>query len=134
MAAARELVQAAHAADNVKMMMPLLMQQLKPAIVQGRANVEKDYDAIVPQLLQSMAARSDAFAEAVSVVYAHNLTLEELQQLTAFYRSPIGQKFLEKMPMIVQESLAAGQKFGQEVALELRDHMLEELRKRGDVP
>jgi hypothetical protein len=131
MAAARELVVAAHAADNLKNLLPILMQQLKPIIVQGREDVGRDYDAIMPQLLQSMAARSDTFAEAVALVYAHHLTADELKQLTAFYRSPIGQRFLEQMPLIVQESLTAGQKFGQEVAGELREHMLEELRKRG---
>jgi uncharacterized protein len=130
-AAARELVTASRAADQLKTLLPLFMQQLKPAIVQGRAEVARDYDAIMPQLIESMNARSEAFAEGVATVYAHNFTADELHQLTAFYRGPVGQKFLERMPAIAQESLAMGQKFGQEIAGELRSRMIEELRKRG---
>jgi uncharacterized protein len=130
-AAARELVTASRAADQLKTLLPLFMQQLKPAIVQGRAEVARDYDAITPQLIESMNARSEAFAEGVATVYARNFTADELRQLAEFYRGPIGQKFLEKMPVIAQESLAMGQKFGQEIAGELRSRMIDELRKRG---
>ncbi len=130
-AAARELVTASRAADQLNTLLPLFMQQLKPAIVQGRPEVGRDYDAIMPQLIESMKARSGAFADGIAVVYAHNFTVDELHQLTDFYRGPIGQKFLEKMPVVAQESMAMGQKFGQELAGELRNRMIEELRKRG---
>jgi hypothetical protein len=131
LAAARELVVAAHAADNLKTLLPIIMKQLKPAIVQGRAEIDRDYDAIMPQLLDGMLARTDAFLDAIAVVYARNLTIDEMKELTAFYRSPIGQSFLQKMPVIFQESMTMGRRFGEEAASELHDHMIEELRKRG---
>jgi hypothetical protein len=130
-AAARELVTAARAADNLKTLLPMIMQQLKPAIVQGRPEVERDFDVILPQIIGAMQARSDAFVDAIAVIYAHNFSADELQQLTAFYRGPIGQKFLEKMPLIARESMAMGQRFGQELAGDLRNRIIEELRKRG---
>ena len=64
-------------------------------------------------------------------MYARNFSAGEMQQLIEFYRGPVGQKFLEKMPGIMQESMVVGQKFGQSVAAELRGRMIEELRKRG---
>jgi hypothetical protein len=130
-AAARELVTAARAADNLKTLLPMIMQQLKPTIVQGRPEVERDFDVILPQVVEAMRARSDAFVDAIAVIYAHNFTADELRQLTAFYRGPVGQKFLEKMPLIAQESMTMGQKFGQELAGDLRNRIIEELRKRG---
>ena len=120
LAAARELVTASRAAE-----------QLKPAIVQGRPEIARDFDAIIPQLIEAANARSEAFVEGTTAVYARNFTADELRQLAAFYRSEIGQKFLEKMPVVAQESMAMGQKFGQEIAGELHDRMIEELRKRG---
>jgi uncharacterized protein len=131
LAAARDLITATRAADQLKTLLPLFMQRLKPAIVQGRADVARDFDAIMPQLIEALTARSDVFAEGVAEIYARNFTVEELQQVAAFYRGPVGQKFLEKMPVIAQESMAMGQKFGQEVAGEMRNRMIEELRKRG---
>jgi uncharacterized protein len=131
LAAARELVAASHAADNFKTLLPLLMQQLKPAIVQGRAEVARDYDAVMPQLIEGMSARTDAFVEGIATIYARTFTVDEMRQVTAFYLGPVGQRLVEKLPTIAQESMAMGQKFGQEIAGELRTRMIEELRKRG---
>ena len=130
-AAAKELVVTMRAADQLKTLLPLIMQQMKPAIVQGRPQVEKDYDAIMPTLVDGMLARSNELVELMAIVDARNFTAAEIGQVTAFYRGPVGQKFLEKMPAIAQESMAAGQKWGQEVAGDLRGRIIEELRKRG---
>ena len=131
LAAAKELVVTMRAADQLKNLLPVIMQQLKPAIVQGRPQIEKDYDAIMPALMEGMVARSSELVDLIAVVYARNFTAAELRQVSAFYRGPVGQKFLEKMPTITQESMQAGQKWGQTVAGEMRGRIIEELRKRG---
>jgi hypothetical protein len=131
LAAARELVAASHAGDQLKILLPLIIQQLKPAIVQGRAEIARDFDALIPQLIESATAQSDAFADGIAIVYARNFSVDELRQLTSFYRGPIGQKLLDKMPTIAKEGAALGQKFGQAIAGDLRNRMIEELRKRG---
>ena len=131
LAAAKELVVTMRAADQLKNLLPVIMQQLKPAIVLGRPQIEKDYDAIMPALMEGMVARSSELVDLIAVVYARNFTAAELRQVSAFYRSPVGQKFLEKMPTITQESMQAGQKWGQMVAGEMRGRIIEELRKRG---
>jgi uncharacterized protein len=130
-AAAHELVVTMRAADQLKTLLPIIMQQLKPAIVQGRPQVERDYDAVMPLILEGITARGGEFVDLVAAVYARNFTADEIRQVTAFYRSPVGQKFLEKMPVVTQESFAAGQKWGQAVAAEMRNRIIEELRKRG---
>ena len=130
-AAAKELVVTMRAADQLKNLFPIIMQQLKPAIVQGRPQVEKDYDAIMPALVEGMLARSGELIDLMADVYARNFTAAEIRQISAFYRGPVGQKFLEKMPAITQESMSAGQKWGQTVAGEMRSRIIEELRKRG---
>jgi hypothetical protein len=130
-AAARELVVTMRAADQLKTLLPIILQQLKPAIVQNRPQVEKDYDAIMPTLVQGMLAKSDELLDLIADLYARNFTAAELRQIGDFYRGPLGQKFLEKMPIIAQESMAIGQKWGQTVAGEMRSKIIEELRKRG---
>ena len=78
-----------------------------------------------------MLARSEELLTLVGDIYARNFTAAELREVIAFYRGPVGQKFLEKMPAITQESMMTGQKWGQDVAAELRGKIIEELRKRG---
>jgi hypothetical protein len=99
--------------------------------VQGRSEVERDYDAMVPEMLSAMNARLGELAGSISAIYALHFTADELREITAFYRGPMGQKFLQVMPRIMQDSMAAGQKIGGSIAIDTRNRMIEELRKRG---
>jgi hypothetical protein len=78
-----------------------------------------------------MGARVNEIIDEVIAIYARNFTADELREVTAFYRGPTGQKFLQKQPVILQDSMAVGQKFGQSVATEMQNRIVEELRKRG---
>ena len=134
MIAARELVVAMRAGEQFKAVLPILLQQLKPIITQGRPEVARDFDAVLPALQELVSTRSDAMAkmlEGIVEVYARNFTVAEMRQITAFYGQPIGQKLLDKMPVVAQESMAVGQQFGQSIATELQRLVTEELRKRG---
>jgi hypothetical protein len=131
LAVAKELVTTMHLVDQFKALMPTIMNSLKPAIVQGRGNIEQDYDALTPVLLSGFQARFNELSDAIAIVYANNFTPDDLRGLITFYKSPVGQKLLEKTPMVTQQSLLAGQKFGQSVAVELRQRIIEELRKKG---
>jgi hypothetical protein len=130
-AAARELLATMRFSDQFKAIMPVIVQNLKPAIVQNRPEVERDFDALMPTLLESMTARLDEISDLTASVYARNFTVEELRDITAFYRTPTGEKFLQKLPAVTQQSMALGQKFGQSVASELQGRLIDELRKRG---
>jgi hypothetical protein len=131
MAAAKELIVLTKGVEQLKALLPLIAQNLKPAIVQGRPAVERDYDAIMPKMLEGFSARLGDLADMVAIVYANNFSLEELRAIASFYRSPVGQKLLERQPIIVQQSMQAGQLLGKSVTDEVMPRLIEELRKRG---
>jgi uncharacterized protein len=131
MAAARELIATIRAADQYKAIIPGIIQNLKPAIVQNRPEAARDFDMLVPLLLEVLTPHLNELAEATAGLYAAHFTAGELRQVTEFYRTPAGEKFLQKLPVVAQESMALGQKFGQVIAAEVRARMTEELRKRG---
>ncbi len=130
LAAARELVQVMRATDQFKVLLPNIFQALKPAFVQGRPEVEQDYDAIVPIITAGAMQRLNDFADMLAGIYARNFSVDEIHDLTAFYRTPTGQKLIEQQPIIAHESLAAGQQFGQQLVADLKEQITDELRKR----
>jgi len=130
-AAARELIVTMKAADTFKAILPSIVKALKPAIVQNRPEVDRDFDAVMPILLEGMSARVNEVIDQVATLYARVFTAAELREITAFYRGPTGQKFVNNQTVIMQESMTIGQQFGQTVARELQSRVIEELRKRG---
>jgi hypothetical protein len=129
--AARELVTTMKADEQFKAMLPMIMKAIKPAIVQNRPDIERDYDALAPKLLDGMGSRIGELMEALVAVYSSNFSAEDLRAVTAFYRTPAGQKFLQKTPVVAQQSMALGQKFGQSVGADVQRRMIEELRNKG---
>lgn len=130
-AAARELVQVARVTDQFKMLFPAIMESLRPAFVQNRPEVERDFNALLPLLSQLVNDRVGALADEFAELYAATYTADELRQLIAFYRQPVGQKFLATMPTLAQQGMAIGQRFGQQIGAEAVRRIREELRKRG---
>ena len=130
-AAARSLLATMRFTDQFKAILPVIMAGLKPVIVQGRPEVERDFDAIIPSMPEAFAPFLSGLLDDVAKVYASNFTVAELRELEAFYRQPIGQKLLEKTPVVTQQVMGAGQAFGQKAGEVLRARMVDELRKKG---
>jgi len=134
LAAARELVTTMRMTDQLKAVLPVVMQGMRPAIVQNRPDVEREYDAMLPTMLEIANQRMAGYVDDMAAIYARNFTADELGQLTAFYKTPTGQKLLAKMPDLTRQSMVAGQQFGQALAADLQTRMREELQKKGLKP
>jgi len=131
MAAARELVVTVHLDEQIAAILPGMVKSLKPSIVQGRAEVDREYDAVAPLIVEGFKARMSELSDAAAIIYARHFSTEDLVALNAFYKTPLGQRLLQKLPTVTQETMVAGGKFGRSVGEDLEKRMKEELRKKG---
>ncbi|GEL10959.1 hypothetical protein SAMN05192550_1964 [Flavobacterium glycines] len=60
-------------------------------------------------------------------IYDKYYTEADIDQLTAFYKSPIGKKMIQTMPLVMRESMVAGQNWGKEIATKV----LARLKEKG---
>jgi hypothetical protein len=130
-AAAMEVITTLRIADQLKLMLPSVLQTVKPLVVQGRPEIERDFDAVAPMVLDAMNGRLSELLGQIAGVYARNFTASEMRQLAAFYRTPAGQKFLDKSQVVSQETGAITQNIGHTLAGEAHVRVIEELRQRG---
>lgn len=56
-------------------------------------------------------------------VYQNHLSIGDINELTRFYSTPVGKKFAEKSPFIVQESMKVGQQWGQKIGQQVADKL-----------
>jgi hypothetical protein len=130
-AAARSLVITMKLADQYKALLPAILLGIKPVVTQDRPEIERDYDAMMPMIAEAFTPYYTAMVDGVAAVYASNFTADELRQIEAFYRQPIGQKLLEKTPALTQQALAVGQEVGRKAAEDLRQRLTDALRQKG---
>jgi hypothetical protein len=131
MTAARSLVTTLKLSDQYKAILPRILLTLKPALVQDRPEIERDYDAMMPQIEQAFIPYYNAMLNEVATVYASNFTVAEMHAIEAFYRQPVGQKFIEKWPAISQQSNQVSQDASRKAAEDLRSRLTEALRQKG---
>lgn len=82
----------------------------------------------------------DEFSKGIVDLYTTHFTDAELEEMIAFYQSPLGQKTLRVMPQIVGDSAQLGQKIAGEDAPKFEQRISEiikrhqELEKQNDAP
>ncbi len=81
-------------------------------------NMAQALPQVPPEIWESAKAefQPDEFTALLIPVYARHYTRSEIQQLTAFYQSPLGQKVVATNPAVVQDSMEVGQIWGQQIA------------------
>ena len=60
-------------------------------------------------------------------IYGKYYSEMDVDQLIAFYNSPVGKKSIEVLPMIMQESMTAGQTWGRQIAEKVVQQLKENL-------
>lgn len=101
---ARQLVELTGGGDLGKQM----LEQMVDAF---RASDPSIPDAFWDEFVASVDASE--LVEMAIPIYVKHLTSEEMAATIAFYSSPEGQAVLRKLPLILSESMAAGQQWGE---------------------
>jgi hypothetical protein len=60
--------------------------------------------------------KSSDLVDLLVPIYERNLDAADVEELIRFFRSATGQRFLEKQPVILEQSMAVGQKWGEQLA------------------
>ena len=131
MTAARNLVATMKLSEQYKALLPGVLLGLRPALTQDRPEIERDFDAMMPMMVEAFSPYYTAMVNDIATVYANNFTLPELQEIDAFYRQPVGQKLLAKSQAIAQQSALVGQDASRKAAEDLRMRLTEALRQKG---
>ena len=108
---ARKIVDLQNNMNDYKVMMPAILQSIKvsyptvPDSFWGEMQTTLSSDAEMDTLKESLVKVYTQFL-------SENFTLDEVEQVLAFYSSPIGQKMWKADTQMAQESLEVGEKWG----------------------
>jgi hypothetical protein len=131
MTAARSLVTTMKLSDQYKALLPGVLLGLRPTLTQDRPEIERDFDSMMPMMVEAFAPYYTTMVDNVATIYANNFTVAELREIEAFYRQPVGQKLLDKSQVLAQQSAEVGQDASRKAAEDIRKRLTEALRQKG---
>jgi hypothetical protein len=130
-AAAKQMMKVAGSAAQFDQVMPLMSQQMSQAFKNLAPGSATEIDEVFRQLVPRFVARKGELIDQIAALYATEMTLDELNAIVAFYKSPAGLKFASVQPKILRESMTLGQQWGQRIGAEFAEEARRELKKRG---
>jgi hypothetical protein len=108
----------------VKQMIPAQMRQMGVPTGETSERTNKVLDLIMKEMTWDRL-KADYVA-----IYASTFTAGELEGLVKFYKSPIGQKFIEKQPELMKRSMQISQKQMMQIMPKLQK-LAAELKEKG---
>jgi hypothetical protein len=80
---------------------------------------------------QTEAGKDKEIGEQMAKIYANDFTEQELKDLTAFYKSPLGQKLQQQEPKSIQASMLFMNQWAQALSETIVNEFRAEMKKRG---
>jgi len=130
LALADALVEVAQISQSQMKMVPQVVEMLMPMMVRGNeAHAEEVRTILREEFVSIFTLHQKDFARASRDAFARHLSDQELRDLTAFYRTPTGQHLIEVQPIIMAESMNAGQDIGRRAAIDAMPRIIERMLK-----
>jgi hypothetical protein len=130
-AAARELVIVKGGTAMFEPLIPGVIESAKNSFVPTNPQLVPQLNQVAADLRKEYEPRRAEILEEVATIYAQHFTEQELKDLVAFYRTPLGRKLLAQEPIALDQSLKAAQAWAVRFSDEVIDRFKTEMKKKG---
>ena len=129
--AAKDLLVAMGSMRQFEVAINTMSKGMAQAFKQQAPAKSKEIDEVMDLMATKFNARKEEVLSMVAPLYAEKFTVQELTEIGAFYKTPIGQKMIATQPEILQRSMQVGLVWGQNIGKEVEAEARQELKKRG---
>jgi uncharacterized protein len=124
-----------HAHDMIQRVMEVQsqnMQQLfRDQILQEKGSVPPEFDTHFKKAMDGLIKGMpfDEITQAMIPAYQQHFTKGDIEAMNAFYSSPVGQKVLQQLPVVMQEGSKAAMPIVSRYLGEWKDRMAQEMKE-----
>lgn len=102
-------------------------EAMQRAMLEATLDMQAKDPNMDPEFLKrfrkEVLGRLDELNAQIATLYFERFSLQELEELTAFYETPAGRKLAKEGPELVEASTRVGAAWGEQVALEVLEKM-----------
>lgn len=106
--------------------------QLFQAIKKARPDIPARVLDALPAVVQAtFEANVGSLKEATIPIYHKHFSASEIKEIIQFYSTDLGKKTIRLMPVLMQESMLAGQRWGESLGPEIERRVKAQLKNEG---
>lgn len=128
---AREIVEAAGIARSFDAAFPDFALRIRQSFASSRPELVKDMDDTLVALMPEIRTRRGEMVERAARAVAAPFTEAELRDILAFFNSPVGKKYVNSQPQMLQQIFQAMEPWMQQTSEFFLNRFREEMRKKG---
>jgi hypothetical protein len=130
-ALAKEIIVAKASTGGFESVGPSVIERVKALFLQTSPSLVKDLSEVAAKLRADYAARFAEPTNNAARLYASKFSEQELKDILAFYKSPVGRKVVVQEPLIIEESMLNLDQWASALSEEIIARMRAEMKKRG---
>jgi uncharacterized protein len=129
--AAREVLVGSGISRSFESFIPQFIDQAKSNISGTRPELIKDLEEISKTIATQLDAERAEMIELGAKVYANRMSEAELKDISAFFKTPSGLRYVSTQPQVLEELFGEMQAWSQRLGAKIIDIFRVELKKRG---
>jgi hypothetical protein len=110
---------------------PSLVERARTLFLQANPLLGKDLNEVAAKLQTELTPRTAELLNDGARLYALRFTEQELKDVLAFYKSPVGRKVITQEPAILDQSAGNVNEWANKLADEVISKFRNEMRRRG---
>lgn len=115
-----------------KQMSDALVTQMSQAIKANRPDLAPElFDILQEEVNSVIEEKLPNFVAKIIPVYHKHFTHDDIKGMLRFYQTPLGQKTIRVMPLLLQESMYLGQQWGQALGPEVQKRVINRFKAEG---
>jgi hypothetical protein len=130
LAAARDVITSSGMSRSFEIVIPQFEQRIRQQLV-SRPQLSGDLDAVFKELQPEMQLQEQAMVNRAATVMAQRLTEDELKQISTFFSSAVGKRYVETQPAVLDDLVKEMQSWSNDLAEYLQIRVRAEMSKRG---
>jgi len=110
---------------------PQVVDRARLLFLQANPMLGKDLNEVAAKLQAELTPRTAELLNDGARLYASKFTEQELKDVLAFYKSPLGRKLMAEEPQILDQSMRNTQTWANRLSEEIIGKFRTEMKKRG---
>jgi hypothetical protein len=131
LATAKELITVKGGRAIYEPIVPGVIEQARRVLLQTNPTLSKPMNEVAAALRAEYASRTDELINEAAKLYALRFTEQELTEVLAFYKTPLGRKVVSQEPAILDESLQNAKNWANRLSEEIIGKFRAEMKKKG---
>ena len=113
----KKMLEAGGSEESFKVVMKQMFDMLKKQKTNVPDTVWADFEK------EFSKTSIDNLVDMLTPVYQKHMTIVDLEKIIEFYQTPVGKKYAEKTPVIMQESMQVGQQWGMDMGQKFQEKL-----------